>query len=384
MSEFSLEGVSINTSNSAQTSSNSVKKNSVLGIDIEEGLIGRGGACLVNVLNSFALLFSGADRSPQCLCDLWKYDYPSNEYPNGTWLQIDNDGEGEVPMARSESSAVSYGKYVFVFGGVDFGGDPDDENSPGITVFNELYVLDTETWNWRYVGEQGCEILARSNHSINIIYDKNQGKDGDKYLVIFGGANPEKGPLNDTIIAKLPSMDDIGKDDVYVKWEVLNTSSPSPSMREMHATTVVDGSLYISGGKNGADLMNDVWKLSITKGTNDDDKPVFVWNEVKELILPTPRCGHGMITSSINELIIFGGAVGESFMSGISINNDMISISTNNTSSTNNKWNIIFEKHDTIATRFSTSMCSKDDDGAMIIFGGMNEEKDHGDIWIIN
>lgn len=33
---------------------------------------------------------------------------------------------------------------------------------------------------------------------------------GDDYLVVFGGASPEHGPLGDTYAAKLPKPDEIG------------------------------------------------------------------------------------------------------------------------------------------------------------------------------
>jgi hypothetical protein len=35
--------------------------------------------------------------------------------------------------------------------------------------------------------------------------------DGTNYLIIYGGASPEHGPLGDTLYAKLPAIADIGK-----------------------------------------------------------------------------------------------------------------------------------------------------------------------------
>jgi len=41
---------------------------------------------------------------------------------------------GDVPMPRSGHAAVAYGKYMFLFGGIDFKEE---------AVFNDLYILNT-------------------------------------------------------------------------------------------------------------------------------------------------------------------------------------------------------------------------------------------------
>ena len=62
------------------------------------------------------------------------------------------------------------------------------------------------TWSieslvWRYVGETGAEISPRTSHSCAILTLRSAS-----YLVIFGGANPEEGPLNDSYYALLPEI----------------------------------------------------------------------------------------------------------------------------------------------------------------------------------
>lgn len=58
-------------------------------------------------------------------------------------------------------------------------------------------VLDT--WDWKYVGEAGEEIPARNSHVLCLLY-----ANGSPFLVLFGGASPELGPLGDTFYASLP------------------------------------------------------------------------------------------------------------------------------------------------------------------------------------
>jgi hypothetical protein len=43
---------------------------------------------------------------------------------------------GDVPMPRSGHGVVAYGKYMFLFGGIDFAEE---------AVFNDLYIFDTGT-----------------------------------------------------------------------------------------------------------------------------------------------------------------------------------------------------------------------------------------------
>ena len=54
---------------------------------------------------------------------------------------------------------------------------------------------------WNYIGESGIEIIARNSHSLGIVKDFVNKR---SYLVVYGGASPEHGPLGDTIYAEIP------------------------------------------------------------------------------------------------------------------------------------------------------------------------------------
>ena len=66
-------------------------------------------------------------------------------------------------------------------------------------------IHSTESWEWNYVGEAGVEVVARNSHSMCIL-----DCDGVHYLVIYGGASPEHGPLGDVVYAQLPDASTIG------------------------------------------------------------------------------------------------------------------------------------------------------------------------------
>lgn len=131
---------------------------------------------------------------------------------------------GDVPTPRSGHAVAAYGKYMFLFGGIDFAEDAD---------FNDLYVLDTgiffftkikdcplkisgfifvfffpciDTYCWKYAGEAGVEVAGRNSHSMGVLQQGSQA-----VLVIYGGASCTLGPLNDTVYAVLPSVEEIGR-----------------------------------------------------------------------------------------------------------------------------------------------------------------------------
>ena len=73
-------------------------------------------------------MFGGADRKERHFQDLFVC--------NGTadLLFVNIQATGDVPMPRSGHSVVAYGKYMFLFGGIDFAEE---------AVFNDLYILHT-------------------------------------------------------------------------------------------------------------------------------------------------------------------------------------------------------------------------------------------------
>jgi hypothetical protein len=63
-------------------------------------------------------------------------------------------------------------------------------------------ILDTKHWEWCYISESGVLIPERNSHSMAILTNP---VDQESYIVIYGGASPEQGPLGDTYYALLPS-----------------------------------------------------------------------------------------------------------------------------------------------------------------------------------
>merc|ERR1719487_2931941 len=114
----------------------------------------RGGAAMTSTPDT-VILFGGTNREQKHFNDLWVC---SRTDPS-SWQQV--HASGDIPPPRSGSSITAFNStFVFLFGGINF----EDE-----AVYNDLYTLNTVTWEWKYVGEAGAIVGARNSHTLNTL-----------------------------------------------------------------------------------------------------------------------------------------------------------------------------------------------------------------------
>ncbi len=80
-------------------------------------------------MNNIVIIFGGADRN-QCHYGDIVVSRPSTGF--NVWEKIETTGD--VPMPRSGHSVAAFGRYMLLFGGIDFAEE---------AVFNDLYSLNT-------------------------------------------------------------------------------------------------------------------------------------------------------------------------------------------------------------------------------------------------
>ena len=227
----------------------------------------RGGASIIEV-NDKVITFGGVDREQNHLNDCIVCQH-------GKWLKMEE--KGDVPTARSGHAVTSYGKFMFLYGGIDFTEE---------IAYNDLYILDTESMEWKYVGEAGMELKSRNSHSLGIVNVVETESTGDSpsssvnnYLVVYGGASPEEGPMGDTVYALLPS--DPASIDIttfFVTWQLLSSTTSktgSPGKREMHGTSSWQGNMVIVGGRDEqGNVLSDVWTLTGNRTLISTSSPI--------------------------------------------------------------------------------------------------------------
>lgn len=86
--------------------------------------------------DNLIVIFGGVDRQQEHFNDLLVASVVDGKVTTKV-----TECSGDVPNPRSGHSMVSYGPYVFLFGGIDFIEE---------AVYNDIYILDTSTPNAIY------------------------------------------------------------------------------------------------------------------------------------------------------------------------------------------------------------------------------------------
>ncbi|XP_024008446.1 rab9 effector protein with kelch motifs isoform X2 [Eutrema salsugineum] len=177
-------------------------------------------------------VFGGTDGMKP-LKDLYILDTSSH-----TWRCPSVRGEG--PEAREGHSATLVGKRLFVFGGCGKSSDSNDE-----IYYNDLYVLNTETYVWKRVDTIGNPPSARDSHTCSSWMNK---------IVVIGGEDGHDYYLSDVHILDT---------DTFI-WKELNTSGQLLTPRAGHVTVSLGRNLYVFGGFTDAqNLYDDLYVLDV-------------------------------------------------------------------------------------------------------------------------
>lgn len=84
-------------------------------------------------VNNRIVIFGGADREQTHFQDIAIYDRTADGKVF-RYEAVTGKTSGDVPMPRSGHTTCAFGKYMFLFGGIDFKEE---------AVFNDLYLLNT-------------------------------------------------------------------------------------------------------------------------------------------------------------------------------------------------------------------------------------------------
>jgi len=148
------------------------------------------------------------------------------------WSRAPVSGSPHTALRAHTTTLV--GSNVYVFGGCD-----------SRTCFNELYVLDADSFHWstpHVVGDLPLPLRAMTCTTVG------------KKLVVFGGGD---GPAyyNDVYVL----------DTVNFRWSRPRIlGERAPSKRRAHTACLHKNGIYVFGGGDGIRALNDIWRLDVT------------------------------------------------------------------------------------------------------------------------
>lgn len=210
-------------------------------------------------------VFGGYDGS-------YRSDFYEYNFLNNTWTNIHPIGRS--PRARYRATTVTYKNKMILYGGHD-----------GTRHLSDMHVFDLDKRIWSVMEVTGTSPIARDSH-ISAVYENS--------MYVFGGSAGSA--LNDIHELRLgkrggggEESEDEGSDNFVPEWKSVVVSSGSVSRRFCHVGALYSGSLYVFGGYDGNQRLNDFMKFefnfddlsySIPQSTLVTDMRSFVNNEL--------------------------------------------------------------------------------------------------------
>ncbi|KAK3029942.1 hypothetical protein RJ639_038170 [Escallonia herrerae] len=153
------------------------------------------------------------------------------------------DKLGRGPEAREGHSAALIGKRLFIFGGCGKSSNSSDEE-----YFDDVYILNTETWVWKRAGTSGTPPAKRDSHTCSSWRNK---------IIVIGGEDKHDYYLSDVHI--------LDTDTLF--WAKLNVSGQLLPPRAGHTTVAFGKNLFVFGGfTDEQNLYDDIYMLDVDTG----------------------------------------------------------------------------------------------------------------------
>ncbi|XP_074517968.1 kelch repeat-containing protein [Halichoeres trimaculatus] len=241
---------------------------------------GRWGQTLCPIDAQTAILIGGQGARMQfCKDPMWKLCTE-----DVSWVAAETLAEGPTPEARIGHTAIydPDSRRIFVFGG-----------SKNKKWFNDVHILDTQSWKWSMVEAQG-KVPPLAYHSCSMFRGE---------LFVLGGVFPRPNPEPDGCSDSLYIFDP----NLSIWYEPIVTGD-KPSPRSGHSACVMqERKIYVFGGWDTPVCYNDMFML---------DLGLMEFSAVKTSgKAPSPRSWHGSAVLSDTKFLIHGGYNGNNALS---------------------------------------------------------------------
>ncbi|XP_051285494.1 kelch repeat-containing protein [Dicentrarchus labrax] len=241
---------------------------------------GRWGQTLCPIDAQTAILIGGQGARMQfCKDPMWKLCTEDM-----SWVAAETLAEGPTPEARIGHTAIydPDSRRIFVFGG-----------SKNKKWFNDVHILDTQSWKWTMVEAQG-KVPPLAYHSCSLFR-------GELFVLggVFPRPNPEPDGCSDSLYIFDPNLS---------IWYQPIVTGDTPSPRSGHSACVMqERKIYVFGGWDTPVCYNDMYML---------DLGLMEFSAVKTTGEgPSPRSWHGSAVLSDTKFLIHGGYNGNNALS---------------------------------------------------------------------
>ncbi|XP_039298383.1 leucine-zipper-like transcriptional regulator 1 isoform X2 [Nilaparvata lugens] len=188
-----------------------------------------------------------------------------------------------VGARRSKHTVVSFKDAIYVFGGDN-----------GKTMLNDLLRFDVEEKSWGRAFVTGTPPAPRYHHSA-VVHDSS--------MFVFGGYT---GDIHSN--SNLTNKDDLFEYKFQTgQWIEWKFEGRTPVPRSAHGAAVYDGKLWIFAGYDGNARLNDMWTISLQRGSMHER---CCWEEVIQSGECPPTCCNFPVAVARESMFVFSGQSG--------------------------------------------------------------------------
>ncbi|KAK9823333.1 hypothetical protein WJX72_001997 [[Myrmecia] bisecta] len=230
--------------------------------------------------DEFLVIQGGLSEHKKALGDLVVLQVGSD-----AWFHPELVGKG--PAARSFHCGAAIGSRLYLFGGHVW-----VKEKKGLQKFNDLWCLDTSTWEWTLVDTPADSASPSPRDFASLVC-----LEGSR-LLLFGGLDSHEKRQDDSWIF----------DAVTSTWTELKVAGLKPKARYAHCMTRVDQRVLMFGGESNTGLVADLWTLR-GLGLQGEEAPVWIPLDLPGAP-PSARKGHALASLGW-WLVVMGGRTAE-------------------------------------------------------------------------
>jgi len=234
------------------------------------------------------IFHGGVSANKEALADLRVLQVAQEE-----WLPLEPAMVG--PAARAFHGACVVGPKVYIFAGHVY--LPDQKR---LHQFNDLWCLDTDTWQWhrQEAAPDAPQPVPRDRAAI-VALDNSR-------LLVYGGVDSAGKRLDDSWIYDLKSS----------SWAELQVTSSRPKGRCCSSIFTMGNRVLMFGG-DAYGATNELWSLRGVLGETGQGKAIQ-WTQLQlDGAVPAPRRGHAAVVCEPWGVVIAGGLSEQKSMLGM-------------------------------------------------------------------